>query len=396
MPDLTADDIEAHSSKERYTETWSRRRNFQGDNAVFKDAIHEILEIHDGTDVTIIVDRQWPVANFKNPHPTGRYPFQIFRPTELEHQFAGKGEIEPMRDLQYEMNALRTDRRWNALFVMHQSYFYEDGTIDPKAIKKGPGMLNPVNSGGSLRDILMPMTVGDIPFSSYRETEEMKGDIDRTTGISDPASGVGDAGQTATGVQLVQAAAGVRIQNKTRRLELELIRPQAQDFLALNQQRLAEPRDIPVPAPASVGEPDRRWTWFSVGPAQMAGEFDAIPDGGSTAPENVPQMRQDAQMFLSLAQHPMADGRKMFVLALRNMGIDQPEAYLSSMQDLPPQTLDFIQAALVDQLSLPPDQVHALLADATEQAMQQAQEQQMAPGAPQAPGQGPPEQQQAA
>jgi hypothetical protein len=31
----------------------------------------------------------------------------------------------------------------------------------------------------------MPINVGDIPFSSYRESEENQSDIDRTSGISD-------------------------------------------------------------------------------------------------------------------------------------------------------------------------------------------------------------------
>ena len=52
-------------------------------------------------------------------------------------------------------------------------------------------------------------------------------------------------------------------------------------------------------------------------------------EGGSTAPENVPQQRQDAQPFVGLSQDPRLDGQKLLIRALQLMGIDQPEGYLA-------------------------------------------------------------------
>ena len=39
-------------------------------------------------------------------------------------------------------------------------------------------------------------------------------------------------------------------------------------------------------------------------PRGTRGEFEIIPEGGSMAARNVPQDRQDAQMFLQLSQNP--------------------------------------------------------------------------------------------
>jgi uncharacterized phage protein gp47/JayE len=46
------------------------------------------------------------------------------------------------------------------------------------------------------------------------------------------------AAATATGVQLVQAAANVRIQRQTRRLEVELVTRECGQAVALNQQMI--------------------------------------------------------------------------------------------------------------------------------------------------------------
>ena len=384
--ELTGEDLEGGSGKQRYAEAWSRRWSIQGHSIEMKEPVHEVWEFHDGQRVVTVLDRQWPVANVENPAWHGRMPFHIYRPTEVLHQFAGKGEIEPIRDLQREMNMLRTDRRYNALLKLHQSYFYEDGMLDPSEVKIGPGTMNPVMTDGrSLRDVLMPVTVGDIPNSGYQEEAALQSDIERVTGISDPVAGTGDASQTATGVQLVQAAAGLRIQNKTRRVEIELIKPEAEDWLALNQQRITEEREIALPITPEPGEPERRWAWKVIGPEQLAGEFDVEPDGGSTAPENVPQMRQDAQMLMALMSNPLVDARKIMVMALEKLGIKAPESYLAPEVHVPPETLDLIGQALVEQLNVPPEAVESLIGGALQAALD-AEQQQAEGGGEQPPG----------
>jgi hypothetical protein len=207
--------------------------------------------------------------------------------------------IDPIEDLQRELDWLRTDRRWNAMMKLHQTYAYNDGVVDPAQIKIGPGRLIPVN--GDPRDLLVPLTVGDIPNSGYQEEAALRADIERTTGVDDTVAGNdGGAAQTATGVQLVQAAAGVRIQAYTRRMELELIKPQA---VAVAGAEPAAHRgwssEMRVPSMPRPGEPDGAGRGGRSGRRQMAGEFDVEPEGGATAPDNVPQDRQDAQMLMA-------------------------------------------------------------------------------------------------
>jgi hypothetical protein len=365
---LTAEDLRGNGSKEKYTQLWQARWSAQGQRVEMKEPVHEVWQFHDGKRVITILDRQWPVAVAENPAWHGRMPFHIFRPTEVLHQFCGKGEIEPMEDLQHEMNMLRTDRRWNALLKLHQAYFYDDGVVDPGDMKIGPGALIPVNAGGiPLSQLVHPVSVGDIPNSGYQEEMALQQDIERVTGISDPVSGRSGAEETATGVQLLQAAAGLRIQNKTRRIELELIKPAAQDWLALNQQRITEARDVVIPSLPEHGEPERRWAWRKIGPEELAGEFDIEPDGGSTAPENVPQMRADAQILMTMLQMPGADPSKVVPLIFEKMGIKAPETLMLPAIHVPPATLQIIGDQLVN-AGMDPQAVEQLIMSSLDEA----------------------------
>lgn len=371
---LTAEDLEGAGGKEKYVESWRGRWSAQGKTVDLKEPVHEVWEYHDGARVVTVLNREWPVAVAENPAWHGRMPFHITRPTEVLHQFCGKGEIEPVEDLSHEMNMLRTDRRWNALLKLHVAHFVQDGIVDLDEVKIGPGSMIPIDAGGMpLRDLLYPVNVGDIPNSGYQEEMALQADIERVSGISDPVSGGAGGEQTATGIQLIQAAAGLRIQFKTRRVELELIKPEAEDWLALNQQRITEEREIGVPLAPEAGQPERRWEWRKIGPEELAGEFAPEPDGGSTAPENVPQMRQDAQLLMQVLGLPGIDPQKVLPILLEKLGIKAPETLLAPAVTVPPQTLDLIAQMLVEQAGMEPQAVNELVGAALNAALDEQQ-----------------------
>jgi hypothetical protein len=87
---------------------------------------------------------------------------------------------------------------------------------------------------------------GRSPNSGYQEERGLQADIERTTGIDDSLSGAGDTADR-HGVQLVQAAANLRIAQKTRNCEIECVRAGGRQFVALSQQRILTNRDIRVP-----------------------------------------------------------------------------------------------------------------------------------------------------
>lgn len=311
-----------------------------------KMPVHEVLEFHDGEQIITVLDRKIVVASGPNPNWHGELPFQLFRPTEITHEIHGMGEIEPIEKLQEELNVLRTERRYNAALVLQRVFAYHEGLVEKEDIAFGPG--NAIGVNGDPRELLFPIQVGDIPNSGYEEEDRITGDIDRTSGISDTVSGAGLASSdTATGVQLVQSAASRRIENKTKRLELEIVNPGAQQFLALDQQRILTNKEVRIPAQPTPDQPDRRWAWVTIGPVGLMGEFEVRCANRSTQPENIPQNRADAQMGMTLfGQNPVVDQRKVAEWSASKMGVAHPETWLAPVKPtVPAEVLDRLAAA---------------------------------------------------
>lgn len=332
--------------------------------------VHEVIEYHDRGQIVTVLDRTWIVLVQPNETNYGRLPFPCYRPTEVPNQMVGKGEIEPVEDLQREMNDIRTDRRWNALMAQGPVLFAQEGVVEPDKIRIGPGEINMVN--GDPHDLIWQLDIKDVPNSSWRETAEIATDIVRASGISDTFAG-GEAGSsaTATGVQLQLARASARIQNKTRRAEIELMKPVGEHWVRLNQRHILEEREVRVPAPPVPGEPERRWSWYKLGPNELAGQFDIEIDGGSTTPENVPQKRQDAQIKATLMSGPlgaMFDPRQMAISILEDLGEKNPEAKLNSGAIVPPEVLQIIMQNLV-QAGMQPEMAQAMVEESLHQAL---------------------------
>src|SRR5690606_13065509 len=116
-------------------------------------------------------------------------------------------------------------------------------------------------------------------------------DFEFATAISETvtgAQGTGNASETATGVQLVQAAADVRIELATKMLAHETIGRDTEQWLELYKQHtLTSPRTVIVETPDGFEE------------LQITAEdLDLVravdPDEDSLAPVNRPQERNDA------------------------------------------------------------------------------------------------------
>jgi hypothetical protein len=334
----TLEDLLNSRARTQRSNIWDQRLAAEGYNTSGQrnDALHEVWEFHDGAQVVTVLDATYPVQAGPNPSGLARIPFQIYRPTVVGGRFVGISEVEPIRHLQYEINTLRSQRRDAATLSLMRTFAYNETAVDPDDLVFGPNMAIPVN--GDPRDFLFPIPVPELPGSSYREEEAIVGDIQRTSGISDPVSGADvGASETATGVQLVQAAATMRIQNKARLLETQIIVPQGYEFIALNQRRILSARDYAIPSEPDPSTPMiPAWKMVRVGPRELMGRMAIELEGGSTAPENVPQQRSDAQAFVALSQDPRMNGEKLLIRALQLYGVDQPEGYVKAAEQQVP------------------------------------------------------------
>jgi hypothetical protein len=326
---ITVDDlslIESSGAQSNFEDAFKERRMASVPEARKGSEIHEVWEWHDGEKRITVLDSE-TVVQVADNYGHHEIPFQIYRPTILEHEFVGIGEIEPIEHLQQEMNTLRSQRRDNATYALNPALAYAEGIVDKDALRFGPGITIPVP--GDPRELLFPIQLPEVPGSSYREADEIRADIERTSGLSDSIVGREARGDTtATEVQLVQSAANIRIQEKTKLIELGPCESVGNQMIALDQEKIASEKSVRVvePGPGMMGAP--RWRWVTLTPQELAGSMEAVAVGGATAPENVPQMRQDAQIWERQLQNPFLDPQMVAREMLRNMGIRDPDSFL--------------------------------------------------------------------
>lgn len=332
-------DQSMHDQERAHLESAGFRGQMPGD----KGRMHEVWEYHDCEQIVTILDRAFVVLVQPQPYFHGELPFQIFRPTIQEQEFPGIGAIEPIAHLQYELNTLRSQRRDAATLSLMKSFFVQEGRLEDEDFIVGPGEL--IKVLGNPRDILQPIEFGEVPGSSYTEEEAIKADIERATGVSDSlAGGAEQTGtDTATGIQLVQSAAGVRIAQQTKNLEAETITPAARQWLWLWRQHTFNPRSLRI----EDSEELSGYRFEEVGPDDLMANVDVEPTSGSTEPENLPQKRNDAMVVQNqFAGSEHVDQRKLTLETLKAFDVSDPESLLT-----PPQPMldpNLVGAALVD------------------------------------------------
>jgi hypothetical protein len=347
---LTEDELRGMGNAQGYDEIWQDRMMASGFGSFTQtlagEQLHEVWEYHDGHRVLTVLDRRVLVQDEISPC-VGMLPFHVYRPTRIPKQMVGIGEIEPIQHLQRELDTLRSQRRDAATLALCAGYAYDDGAIEEEDLVFGPAAAIRVTNARP-GDALMPLQIRDVPGSGYQEEQVIRADVDSVTGITDQDAAGGPIG-TATEAQLVQAALSKRIEIKSRRFEIEVVRQAARVFLYLDQRMIMSNRD-PIRQPGEgLSMEDAansgRWKWFPVGPGAIQGEYEIIPEGGSMAAENTPQMRQDALQIMQLfGQHPNIEPSRPLIKALRLFGEKDPESWLRKQDPpVPPLALEILK-----------------------------------------------------
>lgn len=306
--------------------------------------LHEVWEYHDGEQVITILDKQLVVQAKPNPYYHRELPFQIFRPTIQEGEFVGIGEIQPIAHLQYELNTMRSQRRDNATLVLQKAFIYAEGMVDPADLIIGPGKGIPVY--GNPGEVIQPLNFGEIPASGYEEEDRLKSDIERASGLSDAATGAAATSDTATGEQIVMAAANVRVAMKSKMLSLETVKQNAAQWLDLYSQNVPQ-AGYQVPVDQGDG-----YDFATVTAEDLAGIREVLPDVGSMEPENTPQKRNDAMAFFNqLNGNTNIDQRWLCEYILKAFDIADVQAALAKQQEvMNPQVAQVVGEAIKNAL----------------------------------------------
>lgn len=320
----------------------------------------EVWEYHDREQVITILGRQLLVAEADNPFLHGDLPFDIYRPTIVEHEFCGIGEVEPIAHLQWELNEMRGQRRDAASLALNRGYFYQAGSLDPTQVRTGVGAFTPVFQSPS--DVIMPMPFTDVPQSGYEEENSIKADIELATAISEAVIGTG-AEETATGTQLVQQAAGHRIRQKAKNLHIDLLRPEAKRRKALYEQHYVgedQTQYVRVEDPTTA----TGFAYLEVTPEMIGAELEIEPVDGSTEPDDPAQKKHDAgelaQALAPFAEVINVDALVKYILDQHD--IENPGDWIKPQPQgpRPEQIVQAIGQAMVEQ-GVPEDMAAEIL-----------------------------------
>ena len=345
---LTVEDVKGlrGSGGVTYDEIWQQRMEASGfpSWSARENQPHEVLEFHDGVNVVTVLDRSVVVQSGENPC-VGLYPFATYRPNKAPRMMAGIGVIEPIEPLLRELDTLRSQRRDAATLALAAGYAYDSSAVDEEDLVFGPMAAIEVRNADP-RTALFPLQRQDVPGTAYQEEEGILRDLERVVGLQDMAGGeqFGSTMETATGAQLMQAAITRRVENQSRRFELETVRQSCRVFARLNQRMILEERDVAVPQPADPGaSSEKRYTWFKWGPRELEGEFTFECEGGSMGPKNVAQDRADAQALQQLEGNPNVNQRTLLLRRLELLGVEAPETWLTPDEPtIPAAVLDLL------------------------------------------------------
>jgi hypothetical protein len=357
---LTEEDLRRLGAQDRYDTVWNERMEASGfptpqiratvglDGGERGEQIHEAWEIHTRDRVFVLLDRQVCVADDEAPCP-GDLQMEVWRPTPVDGQMVGISEIEPTQHLARELDILRSQRRDGVTLNLASGYAYDSSAIDEADLIFGPAVAIEVR--GDPRAALMPLQGKDVSASSFSEEAAVKSDINQTSGLPDALqaqSTEGSGPSTATEAQLVTATVSRRVEHKARRFEAEMIRGSARTFLRLNQRNILKARDVRAPMPADPEDPNvQRWSWFKLGPGELAGEFEVVPEGGSTMAKNVQQDIFQANAALTaFGNNSHVDQRRLLLWVMHKFGFERPEQMLTpGVTPVPPEVFKVLEEA---------------------------------------------------
>lgn len=236
----------------------------------------ELLEYWTDDRIIVVANRSVVIRNEENPYHHRKKPFVRLVDVLVPHEFYGIGEIEPIEDLQYELNSLRNQRMDNINLIINRMWKVVRGAdIDLKQLVSRPGGIIEVDD----MDDIQELEIQDTTRASIENVIELvRRDMDNADGVYDYARGeTTDRRETATTASILSQAANERFKLKVTLMEDMGIRRLGVLLVQLNQQYITTTKAIRI-----LGEDGMNFK--EVSPDEIRGQFDVMPLGSSIEP----------------------------------------------------------------------------------------------------------------
>lgn len=262
---------------------------YRGDHDDTVDKI-EIWEMWDKDGLTVMAAGEVVIREQANPFWHGQKPFITLKDSIVPHEFYGKGEIEPIIKLQHALNTIQNQIMDNRTQTLMNMWKVTGENVDETELVFRPNGVIHLSSEYEKVDPIVPP---DLTGNAQKDLSLIKSDIQQALGIYDYTKGA-DSGtnKTATGISLVQEAANARFNHKIQLLE-EALKTLGEMVLALYQQFITDEKVLRV-----VGK--RGEKFVRVIPAEIAGQYDCVPEAGSTLLIDKQKEREDIMQLYSV------------------------------------------------------------------------------------------------
>ena len=201
----------------------------------------------------------------ENPYESGRFPFFIFKNTNVPFKFWGEGEVKYLLSPQQAVNDLSNQVIDNAKHTANMQWIIDKNAGIPKGeLTNRPGLIIRKNPGAEVRrdsPPSMPMYVSEMITRNEQAIEVISGVHDITRGQT--PTGI----ESASAIQALQEAANQRIRLKITLLE-ETLSDMGNEWLSRMKQFWKSNRVIPVEKPKTASMPVGERNMFEM---QMVG-----------------------------------------------------------------------------------------------------------------------------
>ena len=204
----------------------------------------------------------------ENPYESGRFPFFIFKNTNVPFKFWGEGEVKYLLSPQQAVNDLSNQVIDNAKHTANMQWIIDKNAGIPKGeLTNRPGLIIRKNPGAEVRrdsPPSMPMYVSEMITRNEQAIEVISGVHDITRGQT--PTGI----ESASAIQALQEAANQRIRLKITLLE-ETLSDMGNEWLSRMKQFWKSNRVIPVEKPKTASMPVGERNMFEM---QMTGSIE--------------------------------------------------------------------------------------------------------------------------
>ena len=204
----------------------------------------------------------------ENPYESGRFPFFIFKNTNVPFKFWGEGEVKYLLSPQQAVNDLSNQVIDNAKHTANMQLIIDRNAGIPKGeLTNRPGLIIRKNPGAEVRrdsPPSMPMYVSEMITRNEQAIEVISGVHDITRGQT--PTGI----ESASAIQALQEAANQRIRLKITLLE-ETLSDMGNEWLSRMKQFWKSNRVIPVEKPKTASMPVGERNMFEM---QMSGSIE--------------------------------------------------------------------------------------------------------------------------